>query len=217
MEVEEASTVVVPSSEHRPINKDLKLVLIQLVEYLSLWRDDDDSYCVAIKSDEQLHEWFQLNIESGVVPTYCQINNFEGPLQFSPTKRRFHPKVRNKLHINEGDTSKPATPTKERAPSKLATPTKERAPSKSGTKKRVKKSKRKGGDDEEPIGVDDEGIYDETEVLSDSSYDSDLATSSDSDDGEYDPDDEIVDEVDEDDIPAFSYDVDNPCIDVGVI
>ena len=54
-------------------------------------------------------------------------------------------------------------------------------------------------------------------MLSDSSWDSDFAASSESDDDEYDPDDEIVDDDDEDDIPAFLYDVDNPCIDVGVV
>jgi hypothetical protein len=54
-------------------------------------------------------------------------------------------------------------------------------------------------------------------TLSDSSYDTDLAASSDSDiDSEYDPDIEIVDEDDED-IPPFSYDVDDPCIEVGVV
>jgi hypothetical protein len=45
-----------------------------------------------------------------------------------------------------------------------------------------------------------------------------LATSSDSDsdhfDLEYDPDAEIHDV---DDVPTFSYDVDDPCIDVGVV
>ena len=58
-------------------------------------------------------------------------------------------------------------------------------------------------------------------ALSDSSYDTDLATSSDSDadssDPEFDPDAEIVDEDDEYDPPPFSYDVDDPCIDVDVV
>jgi hypothetical protein len=58
-------------------------------------------------------------------------------------------------------------------------------------------------------------------ALSDSNYDSDLATSSESDldlsDYEYDPDDKIFDEDKDDDIPPFSYDVDNPCIDKGRI
>ncbi|XP_066392246.1 uncharacterized protein [Miscanthus floridulus] len=62
------------------------------------------------------------------------------------------------------------------------------------------------------------------EVLSDSSYDTDLAASSDSDDDwsgdsdtEFDPNGEIVDEVDEYDLPMFSYDADDPCIDVNVV
>jgi hypothetical protein len=31
------------------------------------------------------------------------------------------------------------------------------------------------------------------------------------------PDDEIVEEDDEDDIPVFSFDVDAPCVDIGVV
>jgi hypothetical protein len=57
-------------------------------------------------------------------------------------------------------------------------------------------------------------------ALSDSNYDSDLAASSDSDldfsNSEYDPNPKIFVEDDEDDIPTFVYDVDNPCIDKGV-
>ena len=60
------------------------------------------------------------------------------------------------------------------------------------------------------------------EVQSDSSYDTDLATSSDSGDDsnsdtEFNPDAEIVDEEDEYDLPMFTYDADDPCIDVNVI
>jgi hypothetical protein len=59
------------------------------------------------------------------------------------------------------------------------------------------------------------------EPLSNSSYDSDLAAPSDSDsdhsDLEYDPDAEIHDVDDVDGVPTFSYDVDDPCIDVGVV
>jgi hypothetical protein len=47
--------------------------------------------------DEQLLEWFYLNLENGVVHTDAQINDFDGPLQFSPTKRRLHPTVREKV------------------------------------------------------------------------------------------------------------------------
>jgi hypothetical protein len=38
-----------------------------------------------------------LNIEKGEVGIYAEIKDFEGPLQFFPTKRRCHPMVRNKL------------------------------------------------------------------------------------------------------------------------
>ena len=52
-------------------------------------------------------------------------------------------------------------------------------------------------------------------------YDSDLAASSDSDDGcsdpEFDPNGEVVDNDDEYDPPPFSYDVDYPIIDVNVV
>jgi len=77
------------------------------------------------------------------------------------------------------------------------------------------------------VGVDEEGIYSDTDSLvapSDSSYDTDLATSSDSGDNcsdlEFDPDSEIVDDDDDDDEfdpPPFSYDADDPCIDVDVV
>jgi hypothetical protein len=52
-------------------------------------------------------------------------------------------------------------------------------------------------------------------ALSDSSYDTDLATLSDSE-PEYDPEDEILDD-DGDVITPFSYDVDDPCINVGTM
>jgi hypothetical protein len=66
------------------------------------------------------------------------------------------------------------------------------------------------------IGVDDEGMYSDTDsliALSDSSYDTNMAASSDSD-IEYDLDDQILDD-DDDEIIPFSYDVDDSCIDVG--
>ncbi len=80
--------------------------------------------------------------------------------------------------------------------------------------------KKKGSNDKDAVGIDDEGIYSDNELLvahSDSSYDSDLAESSDSDcsDPEFDPDQEIVDK--DDDVPVFAYDVQDPCIDVGVV
>ena len=58
-------------------------------QYISLWRAlEDDS--IEIKTDKQLFEWFELNKENGKVHIVGQINDFDGPLQFSPTKRRFH-------------------------------------------------------------------------------------------------------------------------------
>jgi len=69
--------------------------------------------------------------------------------------------------------------------------------------------------DDEGVGDDDKGIF------SDSSYDTDLATSFDSDDDcsdlEFDPDGQIVDDVDEYDALMFLYDPDDPCIDVHVV
>jgi len=51
------------------------------------------------------------------------------------------------------------------------------------------------------------------------SSNSDLDASSDSDcsDPEYEPDHEIIDEDDNDDIPICSYDVDAPCVDIGCV
>ena len=64
-------------------------------------------------------EWFLINVENGLVCIDAQINDFEGPLQFSPTKRRFHPTVRasvllieegtSERHTNEIATNKTAT------------------------------------------------------------------------------------------------------------
>jgi hypothetical protein len=88
--------------------------------------------------------------------------------------------------------------------------------------KRETHKKERATHDEDVLGVNEEGMCCDTEphVLSDSSYDTDLAASSDSNidsfDDEYDPDVEVVDE-DEKDIHPFSYDVDDPCIEVGVV
>jgi hypothetical protein len=79
-----------------------------------------------------------------------------------------------------------------------------------------KKPKRKPYD-EEAIGVYEEGMYSDSDslvALSDSSYDTDMVASSDSD-PECNPDDEILDDDDDDEIVPFSYDVDDPCIDIG--
>jgi hypothetical protein len=65
--------------------------------------------------------------------------------------------------------------------------------------------------------VDKDSDMESLEVPSDSSYDSDLVSSSGSDsDFECNTDSEILDEDEEDD-SVFAYDADDPCIDVGVI
>jgi hypothetical protein len=49
------------------------------MEYISLFRVTDvcDEVCVPIKCDEQLLEWFNLNLENGVAYIDAQINDFE--------------------------------------------------------------------------------------------------------------------------------------------
>ena len=76
-------------------------------QYITLWRELE--YSMEIKSDEQLLEWFQLNLDKGIVRINAQINDFEGPLQCSPSKRRCHPSVRNKAPTttNERATETP--------------------------------------------------------------------------------------------------------------
>jgi len=167
-------------------------------QYLTLWRDLEN-YSMNIKSDENLLEWFLLNIEKGLVCINAQVIDFHGPLQFSPTKRRFHPSVRSSVLLIEEATNKTAT--NERATNKTAT--NEIATNKTATNER---------------GTNEEG----EEVQSDSSYDTDLAASSDSGDDsnsdtESNPDAKIVDEEDEYDLPMFTYDADDPCIGVNVI
>ncbi|KAG2567858.1 hypothetical protein PVAP13_7NG273524, partial [Panicum virgatum] len=151
---------------------------------------------IEIKSDEDMLEWFECNLNKRVAQINAQVNEFVGPLQCSPTKRRCHPSLRNKVHANERGTKK----------------------------KRATKAKSKGAHDDECVGVDEEGTHSDTDSLvapSDSSYDSDLAASSDSADGcsdpEFDPDGEVFDDDDEYDPHPFSYDVDDPTIDVGIV
>uniref|UniRef100_A0A0E0KCW9 PB1 domain-containing protein n=1 Tax=Oryza punctata TaxID=4537 RepID=A0A0E0KCW9_ORYPU len=56
-------------------------------QYMTLWRSlDGDS--VEIKSDEEMLDWFQLNLEKGVICIDAKIIDFDCPLQFSPTKCR---------------------------------------------------------------------------------------------------------------------------------
>jgi hypothetical protein len=99
--------------------------------------------------------------------------------------------VRSRVHLIEGSTNEGATIDEGATTNEGAT------------------------DDDERVGDDDKGIF------SDSSYDSDLAASSDFDDdcsdSEFDPDGEILDDVDEYDAPMFSYDPNDPCIDVNVV
>jgi hypothetical protein len=177
-----------------------------------LWRELDGA-SMEINSDENLREWFQLNLDKGVVHINAQINDFEGPLQFSPTKRRFHPSIRNKTTPIKPPTIEPAT---------IDPSTNERTTS--TTKKRGTKTKRKESNDGEGVAVDEEGMYFDTDSLvapSDSSYDSDLAASSDSDDDcsdpEFDPDGEVIDDDEEYYPPPFSYAVDDPNIGVDVV
>jgi len=58
-----------------------------------------------IKSDQELLEWFQLNLEKGIAEIVGQIDDFEGPLQCSPTKRRCHPSFRNRAPTSEAATN----------------------------------------------------------------------------------------------------------------
>ena len=170
-------------------------------QYITLWRELE--YSMEVKSDEQLLEWFQLNLDKGIVRINTQINDFEGPLQCSPTKRRCHPSVRNRAPTTT-TTNERATevPTNEGCTNERATF--------SSKKKRDTKCKKKGGDDDDCVGVDEEDMYSDTDSLvapSDSSYDSDLAASSDPDDDssdpEFEPNGEVVDNDDEYDIPPF--------------
>ena len=75
--------------------------ILQLVDFIAehyMWGSKqhitlsrESEYTMEIKSDEELFEWFQLNIDKGVVRINAQINDFEGPLQCLPTKCRCHP------------------------------------------------------------------------------------------------------------------------------
>jgi hypothetical protein len=64
--------------------------------------------CVPIESDEQLLEWFNLNLENEVVHIDARIDSFDSPLQFSPTKRRLHPTMRERVREKVLET--PSTP-----------------------------------------------------------------------------------------------------------
>ena len=107
-------------------------------QHITLWRALEDTFSgdsIEIKTDEQLLEWFELNKDKENVYINAQINDFEGPLQFSPTKRRCHPCVRNRVPTNETNTAERPTSTnkKERATRK-----------KRAIKKEIHQIKRKG-------------------------------------------------------------------------
>jgi hypothetical protein len=53
-------------------------------QFISLHRGDNGSG--EIRSDEQLKQWLDANLEKGVAHIEAQINDFLGPLQCSPTK-----------------------------------------------------------------------------------------------------------------------------------
>jgi hypothetical protein len=128
-------------------------------QYITLCCSLLDDVTIEIKSNEQLLEWFKLNIESGIMCVDAEIKDFDDPLQFSPSKHRCHPKVRHTL-IETANT--PYQPTQnERATNE--TTTNERAKNEPTTNERATKSK----------------VHDEDDVLSDSSYDSNLVASSD--------------------------------------
>jgi hypothetical protein len=175
-----------------------------------LWRAlEDDS--IEITIDEQLSKWFELNKDNGEVHIVGQVNDFEGPLQFSLTKRRLHPIVRN------FPTLTPSTPPIDLDP--FIDPTQPSQPTNEPAKEDKKVHMKVTDDDKDDI--------ESLAALSDSSYDSELAASSDSEldafsdsdcsDPEYKPNHKIVDEDDNDDIPICSYDIDAPCVDIGYV
>jgi hypothetical protein len=51
-------------------------------QYITLYGSSEDSDGVSfqIKSDEHVLEWFEMNLEKGVVYIDAQINDFDGPL-----------------------------------------------------------------------------------------------------------------------------------------
>jgi hypothetical protein len=108
-------------------------------KYISLWHSLDES--VEIRNDEQLLEWCEMNLQQGTTHSDAQINDFDGPLQFSPTKCGLHPKVRSTLCETTNpphDISQPTNMSQKRY-------------------ERVKRAKKKS--------VDEDGLYSDTESL----------------------------------------------------
>jgi hypothetical protein len=137
---------------------------------------------------------------------------------FSPTKRRLHHIVKER--VREKVLEPASTPSLDLVsfvnPTQVTQETSHKEsdiPTKGGAT--TIKNARNLNENHMMIGVDEESKYSDTDflvALSDSSYDTDMVASSDSD-PEYDIDDEILD--DDDEIITFSYDVDDQCIDVG--
>ncbi|TVU32551.1 hypothetical protein EJB05_24282, partial [Eragrostis curvula] len=175
--------------------------LMQLVNHIAdhfLWGSKQFFFFCGVNLnmmtiDEQLLQWIEMNLDKGVVHIIAEINDFEGPLQCSPTKRSLHPKVRERLLKTPSTPSLNLDPRVDPTQLTQYTPTKERTTS---TKKKVTSSKgSKKSMSDGSVGVDEEGMYSDTDSLvamSDSSYDTDLAASSDSNidpsDVEYDTD-----------------------------
>jgi hypothetical protein len=79
------SPIVVDSSSYlllQLINHIAEYFIWGSKQYISLFHATDvcDEVCVSIKSDEQLLEWFNLNLENRVAHINAQINDFDGPL-----------------------------------------------------------------------------------------------------------------------------------------
>jgi len=117
----------------------------------TLWRDLENISC-EIKSDEELLDWFLLNQDKGVACINVQMNDFEGALQCSPTKRRCHPFHRGPT--NETPTNND-TPSNKRPTSEIPNPQKKPA--------KIQKSKKSKETNEEVVGVNDEGMYSDTD------------------------------------------------------
>jgi hypothetical protein len=150
-------------------------------QYITWYGPSKDSGDVSflIKSDEHVLEWFQMNIEKGVVHIDAQSNDFDGQLQFSPTKRALHPKVRERMIEKTLET--PSTPSIDLDPHVDPTQLSQVSPTKEGDTSKKERATSKILHVEDVAGIDEEGMYSDTDslvALSDSSYDSDLAISS---------------------------------------
>ncbi|WVZ73755.1 hypothetical protein U9M48_022032 [Paspalum notatum var. saurae] len=166
-------------------------------QYITLWRSLDNA-SIEIKTDEHLVEWFRKTKRMGLCILMPRSMILKGHCSSHPQNV-----VRNIVEQTPGtpplDLDPPVNP---------AQPTQE-------ITKPTNDNKEPVGDDEEKANSD----FDSLATPSDNSYDSQVVASSDSDgsNSEYEPDEEIIDEDDEDVLSVFSYDVDHPCVDVGVV